>query len=414
MSNNWSRFTKQAQEVMRTAQNVAVAQQQEIIRPEHLLLAFLQYKDCDTYQLLQFLNIDMVTVSQQVKAQLKLYGAEQTLKSGLSEEFKKILEQAAIASRWENIAYITSRHLLLGLLKTPSTLASQLLLQQGITIKMVQERSVFVEEASEEAPPAKKPYVEKHPYRISLVFVGFIVTAVAAGYASYEGFFANSFPLFLFVTASWIVSVSLHEFGHALTAYRFGDYEVAQRGYLTLNPLRYAQGSMSFVYPILIMVIGGIGLPGAAVLINDHMIPGKIKKSLVSAAGPIATFIFAALLAIPFAVESFNQRISLEHSEFWAGLSMLIFLEITVGFLNLLPIPGLDGYHILEPFLPEALREILEPVKRYAFFLLVFLFVFDTPVRDWFWYVVFGVLEFIQVERFWIDFGLALFRFWEV
>ena len=47
--------------------------------------------------------------------------------------------------------------------------------------------------------------------------------------------------VFVFVIAGWVLSLSLHEFGHAYTAWRFGDHDVAVRGYLTLNPLKYSR-----------------------------------------------------------------------------------------------------------------------------------------------------------------------------
>ena len=51
--------------------------------------------------------------------------------------------------------------------------------------------------------------------------------------------------MFTFVIAGWIVSLCLHEFGHAFTAWRFGDHDVAVRGYLTLNPFKYSNPLLS-------------------------------------------------------------------------------------------------------------------------------------------------------------------------
>jgi len=53
--------------------------------------------------------------------------------------------------------------------------------------------------------------------------------------------------VFLFVTVGWVFSVCLHEFGHALVAFRGGDYTVKDKGYLTLNPIRYAHPVYSLV-----------------------------------------------------------------------------------------------------------------------------------------------------------------------
>ena len=51
--------------------------------------------------------------------------------------------------------------------------------------------------------------------------------------------------VFIFVIAGWLVSLCLHEFAHAFTAWRFGDHDVEVRGYLTLNPLKYSHPLLS-------------------------------------------------------------------------------------------------------------------------------------------------------------------------
>src|SRR5215469_9621500 len=76
------------------------------------------------------------------------------------------------------------------------------------------------------------------------------------------------YMVFPFVLAGWLVSLCLHEYGHAIMAYRYGDFSVAGRGYLTLNPLRYTDPQFSIIFPLLILALGGIGLPGGAVYLN--------------------------------------------------------------------------------------------------------------------------------------------------
>src|SRR6185503_6429402 len=66
--------------------------------------------------------------------------------------------------------------------------------------------------------------------------------------------------VFVFVIAGWTVSLCLHEFGHAYTAWRFGDRDVELRGYLTLNPAKYASPLLSLGLPALFIALGGIGL----------------------------------------------------------------------------------------------------------------------------------------------------------
>lgn len=80
--------------------------------------------------------------------------------------------------------------------------------------------------------------------RPSPIFLGLVgLTTVGAALAWLAG--SSVRPLayagvFVFVIAGWLVSLCLHEFGHAFTAWRFGDHDVAVRGYLTLDPRRYS------------------------------------------------------------------------------------------------------------------------------------------------------------------------------
>ena len=71
---------------------------------------------------------------------------------------------------------------------------------------------------------------------------------------------------------SYWAQVLWHEFGHALVAYLGGDRMVVAQGYLSLNPLRYTNILLSVVMPIAFLLLGGIGLPGAAVYINHSAI----------------------------------------------------------------------------------------------------------------------------------------------
>ena len=76
----------------------------------------------------------------------------------------------------------------------------------------------------------------------------------------------SDMEVFIIVTVLWIFSVCLHEFGHALVAFYGGDETVKDKGYLTMNPLRYTHPVLSILMPVVFMVMGGIGLPGGASL----------------------------------------------------------------------------------------------------------------------------------------------------
>src|SRR5438105_9992269 len=93
-------------------------------------------------------------------------------------------------------------------------------------------------------------------------------------------------PLFWAVFIGWIMSVVLHEFAHGIVAYWGGDYTIKERGGLTLNPLQYIHPVFSIVVPVLILIVGGVPLPGGATYIRRDLLKGDLWDTAVSLAGP--------------------------------------------------------------------------------------------------------------------------------
>ncbi|GAA4131723.1 site-2 protease family protein [Actinomadura keratinilytica] len=255
----------------------------------------------------------------------------------------------------------------------------------------------------------------------SPVFLVIVALAVACGLIAWR--YGTSmetaarFAVFGFVLAGWVVSLCLHEFGHAYLAHRSGDHGVATRGYLSLNPFKYADVTLSFAIPLLFILLGGIGLPGGAVWIDRGAIRGRLRHSLISAAGPLANVLFAALLAVAFV--TLADR---EHAVFWSALAFLAFLQVTAALLNLLPIPGLDGFGIVEPYLPRAWVKRVGAYGGYVFLALIALLWIPAVNQEFFGLIyhltdVLGLGEFpfevaIPVDNFPIKLGHDLFQFW--
>jgi Zn-dependent protease len=136
-------------------------------------------------------------------------------------------------------------------------------------------------------------------------------------------------------------------------------------------------------------------------------------RSLTSAAGPIATSLCAALLALPFIFEWYSYEIIVTHFEFWAGLALLAFLQITALFINLLPIPGLDGFGIAHPFLPPGIADRANLIRPFGFFILYGLLFLDTPIKDMFWQEVWDIAIWVSPDLASLAYeGLKLFRLW--
>jgi tetratricopeptide (TPR) repeat protein len=166
----------------------------------------------------------------------------------------------------------------------------------------------------------------------------------------------QKFQITLFVSTIlclvWIISISFHEFGHAIVAYLGGDKSVKQKGYLSLNPLKYINPLVSIILPGLFFLIGGFPLPGAAVYIERQQLRNRWWQSAVSAAGPLASFLVALVLVV------FLRASLAWNFPYWllATLAGFISLQFFFVLFNLIPIPPLDGYGIIEAWLPNKLQ----------------------------------------------------------
>lgn len=245
--------------------------------------------------------------------------------------------------------------------------------------------------------------------RISPVFLGIAAVAVLGGWAVWQDLPPlTGLWVFLFVVACWVVSLCLHEYAHARTALHSGDLSVGAKGYLTLNPLRYTHALLSIVLPVLFVVLGGIGLPGGAVFIERHRIRGRLRHSLISAAGPGTNAVLALLLSAPFWLDALDGV----PAAFRFALAFLAMLQVTAALLNALPVPGLDGYGVLEPWLSPGVRRQVEPFAPYGL-IAVFACLWVPELNALFWDGVHALMGGLGVPEGDVYDGLELFRFWQ-
>jgi Zn-dependent protease len=206
----------------------------------------------------------------------------------------------------------------------------------------------------------------------------------------------------------FVIALCVHEFGHAVVAYHCGDTTVREKGYLTLDPLRYTDVQYSIIFPLLIMAIGGIGLPGGAVYINTLHLRRRIYGALVSAGGPLGTaVVLAGLMTL------LNAAAPIAGSALYAALAFLALLQVTVLVFNLLPCPGLDGWGIIEPLMPAPVRRLARRAAFWAPLVLVVALFFVPGVLRWFWNSVFVICGLIGLDAKAALAGLRLFQFWQ-
>ncbi|HEV8482992.1 MAG TPA: site-2 protease family protein [Blastocatellia bacterium] len=189
-----------------------------------------------------------------------------------------------------------------------------------------------------------------------------------------------------------IFSLSFHESAHAWTSDRFGDSTARLLGRVSLNPRTHVDPLGTLVIPI-IGFITGFPLLGFAVPtpVDPSRWRDKVKAEIaVSAAGPISNFLLAAgvfaiiktLLATgvlqPGSSGSifFNLVAPTEGQTFLVEplaklLSIMLMLNLSLGLFNLVPIPPLDGSHVLEVLLPYEMAQAYAQIKPFGMWVLM-------------------------------------------
>lgn len=206
-----------------------------------------------------------------------------------------------------------------------------------------------------------------------------------------------------------LFSLSFHEAAHAWTSEKFGDSTGRYQGRITLNPIAHIDPFGTILFP-LVSALSGIPLLGWAkpVQTNPLLWRDKTKANIsVSAAGPISNFILAAIAFVVI-----KSLITLDVVELRGGyytlvqpiadqgsflaplcvlLSVMLLLNIGLGVFNLIPVPPLDGSHVLEELLPASMSEGYAQIQPYGFLLLyglMFLGVFRAIFIPVFQFVV--------------------------
>ncbi len=178
-----------------------------------------------------------------------------------------------------------------------------------------------------------------------------------------------------------IVSVALHEFGHAVVAHKLGDDTPNRQGRVTLNPLAHADPIGTFLLPLVGGIYGAMGSTaggfgwGKPVEWNPARIRRGVSMStasiLVSVAGPAMNLLLAVVVATVSVVLISQGVGGGVEGDIHRILRFAVNTNFVLFFFNLLPVPPLDGGHIAAAFLPYQHRKKFESYARFAPFLLL-------------------------------------------
>lgn len=212
---------------------------------------------------------------------------------------------------------------------------------------------------------------------LAVAIVGGVLAALTDAYVVGNTVYADNKTLFItgvfiFVVGGWVTTLSLHEFGHAFVAFKGGDYSVQHKGYLNMDVRKYTDPVLSIVLPLVFLAIGGIPLPGGAVFINRGALRSRSTSMWVSLAGPLTNLAVGTVLTLVLELVP-NLPGGLE-----SGMSFLAALQFVTFIINILPVPGLDGYGAIEPYLSPDARALGAKARPWAP-LILFAALFALP-----------------------------------
>lgn len=189
------------------------------------------------------------------------------------------------------------------------------------------------------------------------------------------------------VAVMLLVGFPVHEFSHALAAYRLGDSTARYRGRLTLDPRVHFDplgGGMLIVSALLTSFFLGWAKPTPVNPMNLR--GGRRGEALVAAAGPVSNLILAAIVAAPLRLVTANGGLMLTvfTNTFAAVLYNVAFLWVVINLslfvFNLLPVPPLDGWRVLLGLVDARTAWNLRQVEQYAIFLLIAILFFGGRI----------------------------------
>lgn len=187
-------------------------------------------------------------------------------------------------------------------------------------------------------------------------------------------------PAVIVVASMLLVGLPVHEFSHALAAYRLGDGTAKLFGRLTLNPIAHFDpvgGSL------LALTFIGSALSGGAIgfgwakptPVNPlNLEGGRRGEAIVAAAGPLSNLVLAIAGAIPLRFLIANPSLTVHVALLYDVLSLFVFINLVLMIFNFIPIPPLDGSKVMFAFMDRRTEYQIRPIlEQYGFFILLIL-----------------------------------------
>ncbi|MEQ1858242.1 MAG: site-2 protease family protein [Longimicrobiales bacterium] len=211
------------------------------------------------------------------------------------------------------------------------------------------------------------------------------------------------------LVAVLIMSVVVHEVAHAWQARREGDYTADRLGRITLNPIPHLDPIGSIILPGLLAWQGGMIFGWAKpVPVNPlnyrQYVAGDIRVSMAGIVSNIGLALLATLVAgFVVKLRSIAGSMGGTTDILFMTCDYAIYINLTLAFFNLIPIPPLDGSHVLAHALPSPLADRYRQAGQYGLFIVMLLLFFAPGFMDFFLTPVTVLRGFAdQFIRLWI------------
>lgn len=199
--------------------------------------------------------------------------------------------------------------------------------------------------------------------------------------------FLNNSPLYLLMNGDFkgfllgllyflpalVIAISFHEAAHAWMANRMGDPTAKNLGRMTLDPTKHFD-----IWGLLMMVLIGFGW-GKSVPTNPRNYNNYKKGNVLVAIAGVTTnlilsFVFYGIYFLLFVLKVNSEPL-------YSIVINIVLLNIVLCFFNLIPVPPLDGHHLIKGFIARRSPNFYMAYQRYGFFVLMAILVFTNYIQ---------------------------------
>lgn len=192
-----------------------------------------------------------------------------------------------------------------------------------------------------------------------------------------SGNFILNLFIFLLVAVALIVSISIHEFSHAWVANKLGDPTAKRLGRITLNPKAHLDPMGT-----LLLLVAGFGWGKPVPFDPGYLKNPKRDAAIISFAGPASNIVLALFLTLLFHVFGFGGLVGF-------FIRIVVQYNLVLAIFNLIPVHPLDGFKIVNGFLPQELSYQWIQLAQYGMWILLFMIFAGVtekiigPLLDW-------------------------------